>query len=115
MAHITVPSTKFKGDPTTINFLSSNVTGDAGNNLYVVWVDDSDLNPRLAYSEDRGATWSAPIMIGSPGREGVFVRQRVGEKARLRGDRLLREPASRGLRQRPHGERQSAPTTPISP
>ncbi len=62
-----VPNTRFTGNPATLNFLSSNVTGDEDGNLYVVWVDDVDLNPRLAYSKDRGATWSAPIMVGAPG------------------------------------------------
>ena len=62
-----VPNTNFTGNPTTLNFLSSNVTGDAAGNLYVVWVDDADLNPYLAYSKDRGATWSNPIHVGAPG------------------------------------------------
>ncbi len=64
---INVPGSDFSGNPNSLNFLSSNITHDAAGNLYVVWVDDRDLNPYLTISKDRGKTWSTPLMVGAPG------------------------------------------------
>ena len=83
---ITVPGTQFTGNPTTLNFLSSNVTGDAEGNLYVVWVDDSDLNPYLAYSKDRGDSWSDPIHVGAPGVRASSCVNVFRQAARLPSD-----------------------------
>ncbi len=53
--------TQLHGYPASdLNFLSSNVTGAAAGNLYVVWVDDVDLNPYLSYSS-RIAAQAGPI------------------------------------------------------
>ncbi len=61
------PVSKIAGNFNTLNFLSNNVTHDEEGTLYVSWVDDSDLNPYIAYSKDQGKTWSKPLMVGAPG------------------------------------------------
>lgn len=50
--------------PDHYNFLSVNVTTDKEGNVYVVWVDDTDFQPYVAASKDKGKTWTAPIKFG---------------------------------------------------
>jgi hypothetical protein len=48
------------------NLLSVNVTADSQGTIYVTWLEDDDRRPRIAYSKDKGETWSAPLMVGAP-------------------------------------------------
>jgi hypothetical protein len=63
---VVIPGSAFVGTSSK-NWLSLNVTTDSVGNIYAVWSDDKDLLPYIAVSKDKGATWSAPIMIGAPG------------------------------------------------
>ena len=57
--------------PHLFGFFPSPVTEDAAGNLYLVWGEARAKNPNkavsvdYAYSTDHGATWSAPIRVGS--------------------------------------------------
>jgi hypothetical protein len=45
---------------------ATRVAVDPTGNVYYTWVGDDHL-PYVAYSRDRGETWSAPMMIAPPG------------------------------------------------
>jgi hypothetical protein len=40
---------------------------DSAGNVYYAWVDSAHHEPYLAYSRDRGQTWSKPIALAPPG------------------------------------------------
>jgi hypothetical protein len=63
-----IPGTQLAGLAAgkSFDYLSSHIRSDSAGNLYVTWVDDRDYRPYLTASKDRGATWSAPIMLGAP-------------------------------------------------
>ena len=48
---------------------------DSAGNVYYAWVDATHHEPYLAYSRDRGQTWSKPIALAPPGvAEGALPR-----------------------------------------
>jgi hypothetical protein len=58
---------------------------DGRGNLYLAWIGPGTL-PYLTTSTDRGASWSAPIMVAPPGVQAV---RRVAIAARKRGQIAL--------------------------
>ena len=42
---------------------------DSAGNVYYAWVDGAHHEPYLAYSRDRGRTWSKPIALAPSGRD----------------------------------------------
>lgn len=63
-------------------YISDVIALDSEGNLYAVAVD-TDSIVKMAYSKDKGVTWSTPVVVSAPGKKVFFSAMAVKEPGTL--------------------------------